>query len=143
MKVYLLLVPFSFFIFSVSSASLATIPTEFVVRCGVTEGLSTLKLSKRLDSVFTCKRGRPPYDTTGSTISGQGILAVTIGSNVFSEARLDGEFFSEDSCENVKNIQLVVRDSEIGVYYYLVIRGDDIKMYQDGHSSLVCVGQKK
>ncbi len=150
MKKYLLLAPICFFISSVSSASLSTIPTEFTVRCGIAEDLAGLKISKSLDQVFVCKPGRPQNPNSyGSTVSGEGKVAVSIGSNVFSETILyslgmpDQARYqiSDESCENLNAITLIVNDTKSGIEYGLDIRGDDVTIYQAGNE--ICKGKKK
>ncbi len=150
MKKSLSLAPVCFFISSASFASLSTIPTEFTVRCGIAEDLASLKISPSLDQVFVCNPGRPHNpDSYGSTISGEGKVAVSIGSNIFSQTILysfgmhDQARYqiSDESCENVSAITLIVNDSKSGVEYGLDIRGDDVTIYQAGNE--ICKGKKK
>jgi hypothetical protein len=150
MKRYFLLVPILFFISNLSFASLMDIPTEFVVRCGIAEDLVGLKISTSLDNIFVCKPGRPNNPNSyGSTISGEEKVAVSIGANVFSDTTLysfgmPGQpkyQISEDLCENLNSITLIINDSKSGIEYGLYIRKDDIAIYQNGNE--ICKGKKK
>lgn len=150
MKKLLLLVPALFSISTLSSASLLTIPTEFNVRCGIAEDFASLKIFTSLDQVFVCKSGRPQNPNSyGSTISGEGKVAVSIGTNVFSETKLyslgmpdQAKYqISDETCENVNSITLIINDSKSGIEYGLDIHRDDITIYQNGNE--ICKGKKK
>jgi hypothetical protein len=150
MKKFLLLVPSLLFISTLSSASLLTIPTEFTVRCGIAEDSASLKIATSLDQVFVCKSGRPQNPNFyGSTISGEEKVAVSIGTNIFSETTLysfgipeQAKYqLSNESCENVNSITLIINDSKSGIEYGLDIHQDDITIYQNGNE--ICKGKKK
>jgi hypothetical protein len=120
-------------------------PVEYTLRCGPNQTLTTLRLSRNLESVLSCSAKVPDGYDAQSVLSLTDSLSVAIGPNTYNaelyKIGFPGVAISSDHCNDLNSVSLVLADPAAGTYYYVNIdRNRKSVEVEAANTSPVCYG---